>query len=219
MYPASTSGGVLAIQASPAGITGVDADNNHEQLNQRLIRNTLQGYGKLIRLFAEIDECVAVMDAGRWPWYLHAGGLTSGNLFEAPIDYLDLEVGSSTQITHSLNPAVKALVVNHTWRENFVLLALAYPTFIADGDVAKGLSHRVANHATIAENLGEALELAYEKSGTDKAIVFDGSYGNINLSPTMGEFLIDRAPAVASKVDHELIPKWLKQRGIDPATV
>ena len=82
---------------SPAGITGVDADNNHEQLNHRLIRNTLQGYGKLIRLFAEIDECIAILDAGRWPWYLHAGGLTSGNLFEAPIDYLDLEVGSSTQ--------------------------------------------------------------------------------------------------------------------------
>jgi len=50
-------------------------------------------------------------------------------------------------------------------------------------------------------------------------IVFDGSYGYINLSPAMGEFLVDRAPAVARKVDLELMPKWLKQRGIDPATV
>ena len=201
---------------SPTGITGVDADNNHEQLNQRLIRNTLTGYGKLIRLFAEIDECVAILDAGRWPWYLHAGGLTSGNLFEAPIDYLDLEVGSSTQSSHSLNPAVKALVVNHSWRENFVILAMVYPTFIADREVAKGLSHRVANHATVAENLGEALELSYQKTGTDKAIVFDGSYGSINLSPALGEFLLEKAPQVSRKVEEELLPMWLRQRGMEP---
>ena len=204
---------------SPAGMTGVEADNNHERLNRRLVRNTLQGYGKLIRLFAEIDECVAVLDAGRWPWYLHAGGVTSGNLFEAPTDYLDLEVGSSTRGAHTLNPAVKALVVNHSWKDNFVLLALAYPTFIADREVAQGLSHRVVNHAAIAENLGQALESAFQKTGTDKAVVFDGSYGSINLSPSLGEYLLDAAPRVAQKVDEELLPKWLKQRGLDPAVI
>ena len=203
---------------SPAGVTNVDADNDLHQLNRRLTANTLKGYGKLMRLFAEIDECVAVLDEGRWPWYLHAGGLTSGNLFKAPTDYLDLGVGASKD-AKPLNPAVKALVVNHTWREAFAGLAMVYPVFIADREVAGGLPHRVAARGLVAEDLGRALASAREQTGTDKAIVFDGSYGAINLTPSLGEFMVERAPAVARLVDTELLPKWLRQRGIDPATV
>ena len=201
---------------SPAGITGVEADNNYDRLNERLIRNTLRGYGKLIRLFSEIDECVAVLDAGRWPWYLHGGGLTCGNLFEAPIDHLDLDVGYAEKSGHLFNTSVKALVVNHAWRDNFVVLAMFYPTFIAGREVAQGLSRHMAKYCPIADNLEHAMQMAFEKAVTDKAILFDGSYGSINLTPSMGEFFIEKAPAVASKVDQELMPKWLKQRGIDP---
>jgi len=205
------------LMTSPDGVIGVDADNDHHRLNRRLVVNTLRGYGKLMRLFAEIDACVAVLDAGRWPWYLHAGGLTSGNLFEAPTDYLDLDVGPlSTHGGKGLNPAVKALVVNHTWREAFAGLAIVYPVFIAGRATARGLPHRVLHRARIADSLERAMEAAFLKSGTDKAIVFDGSYGSINLSPAMGRFLMRKAPAVARKVDEELMPKWLKQRGIDP---
>ncbi|MBW1789647.1 MAG: hypothetical protein JRK53_24045 [Deltaproteobacteria bacterium] len=204
----------VCLATSPAGVTGVDADNDLHKLNSRLNVDTLKGYGKLMRLFAEIDECVAVLDEGRWPWYLHAGGLTSGNLFEAPTDHLDLDVGGSKD-AHPLNPAVKALVVNHTWRDAFAGLAMVYPAFIADREVARGLPRRVASGAVIAQDLAQALELACQKSGTDKAIIFDGSYGSINLTPSMGEFLMDKASAVARKVDEELMPKWLRQRGID----
>ncbi|MBU2551610.1 MAG: hypothetical protein KKB20_24580 [Proteobacteria bacterium] len=203
---------------SPAGVTGVEADNDHHRLNRRLTRNTLQGYGKLMRLFAEIDECLVVLDAGRWPWYLHAGGLTSGNLFEAPTDYLDLRVGPlDPHGPKGLNPAVKALVVNHSWREAFAGLAMVYPVFIADRRVALGLPHRVVNNATLAENLDQALELARQKTGTEKVMVFDGSYGAINLSPALGEYLAARAPEVGRRVDEELLPMWLKQRGLDPS--
>jgi hypothetical protein len=34
----------------------------------------------------------------------------------------------------------------------------------------------------------------------------------------MGEFLMATAPAVARRVEEELLPKWLNQRGIDPKT-
>lgn len=206
------------LKTSPAGVTDVDADNDHHRLNRRLAVNTLRGYGKLMRLFAEIDACVAVLDAGRWPWYLHAGGLTSGNLFEAPTDYLDLDVGPlNNHAGKGLNPAVKALVVNHTWREAFAGLAMVYPVFIGGRAIAKGLPHRVVNKAFIADTLEEAMQAAFHKGGTDKAIVFDGSYGSINLSPSMGRYLMEKAPAVAQKVDEELMPKWLRQRGIDPS--
>ncbi len=203
---------------SPAGIIGIDADNDHHRLDRRLTINTLKSYGKLLRLFAEIDACVAVLDAGRWPWYLHAGGLTSGNLLKGPTDYLDLEVGSPRKAYPlTLNPAVKALVVNHSWRELFVDLASWYPTIVTEPGVAEGLPQRVLKRAFIAESLEKAMDRAFEVGKTDKAILFDGTYGSINLTPPLGEHLLARAPRVSRKVDEELLPLWLKQRGIDPA--
>jgi hypothetical protein len=49
--------------------------------------------------------------------------------------------------------------------------------------------------------------------------VFDGSFGSINLSPSMAEFMLKKAPEVSRNVDEELLPKWLRQRGIDPQQV
>ncbi|MEW6441620.1 MAG: hypothetical protein AB1640_11860 [bacterium] len=202
---------------SPAGIIGIDADNDHHRLDRRLTVNTLRSYGKLLRLFAEIDACIAVLDAGRWPWYLHAGGLTSGNLLKGPTDYLDLEIGSPRKkYPLTLNTAVKALVVNHSWRELFVDLASWYPTIVAGPEVARGLPQRVVKRAFIAEDLEKAMAHACELAHTDKMILFDGSYGAINLTSALGEYLLEKAPGVSRKVDAELLPMWLKQRGIDP---
>jgi hypothetical protein len=208
------------LMTSPAGILGVEADHDLDRLNRRLSVNTLKSYGKLLRLFAEIDECVAVLDAGRWPWYLHAGGLTSGNLFKAPTDYLDLEVGSTRKpIPKTLNQSVKALVINYSWRELFVDLAQTYPTIVADRRLAGGMPKRIMKYAVIAENLEAAMNFACRISKTDKAIVFDGSYGSINLSPSLGEFMLKKAPGVSRKVDQDLLPMWLSQRGLDPKEI
>jgi len=206
------------LTTSPSGITGVDADNDLHRLNRRLTMSTLKSYGKLMRLFAEVDECVAVLDSGRWPWYLHAGGLTSGNLFKAPTDFMDLTVGSIRKEKGgvALNPAVKALVINYAWRELFVELPSIYPTIVAGTTLVRGLAKRILKHAVVAESLKTAMEFAYRISKSRKAIVFDGSYGSINLSPAMGQFLLEKAPQVNRQVDEELLPKWLSQRGLDP---
>ena len=45
--------------------------------------------------------------------------------------------------------------------------------------------------------------------------MFDGSFGSINLSPALAEFLVQKVPEVSRKVDEELLPKWLRQRGFD----
>jgi hypothetical protein len=204
---------------SPAGVTSIEADNDHHRLNEKLTMNTLKGYGKLMRLFAAIDECVAVLDSGRWPWYLHAGGLTCGNLFEGQTDYLDLDIGPTTEKHGLLNPAVRALVVNHCWRDLLMPLSLRYPTFIAGQDVADGLTYGAAKRSTVAKDLEDAMAMACETAQTDKIIIFDGSYGDINLSPSMGEFMIEKAPEISKTVDEELLPKWLRQRGIAPDLV
>lgn len=100
-------------------------------------------------------------------------------------------------------------------------LPLNIPTIVVGRKLADRLLYDPANPefmdvAVTAEDLAAALNFAKRIAGTDKVIVFDGSYGRINLSPALGEFLMEKAPDVSRKVEEELLPKWLKQRGIDP---
>jgi len=37
----------------------------------------------------------------------------------------------------------------------------------------------------------------------------------MNVSKSLAEFLVEKAPEVSEKVDKILLPKWLKQRGVD----
>ncbi|TYL07618.1 hypothetical protein MTAT_28400 [Moorella thermoacetica] len=39
--------------------------------------------------------------------------------------------------------------------------------------------------------------------------------GGINVSEPLAELLTRKAPAVSERVDNELLPKWLRQRGVD----
>lgn len=204
------------METSPAGITSISADEDLHRLDRRITKKTLKDYGKLMRLFAEIDECVAILDGMRWPWYIHGGGMISGSLFRAHIDYLNLDISGRNEGDPSVNPAVKALVVNYAWRELFLGLTHSYPIIVAGRDTAKGLPKAISKYGVIAEDLESAMETAFHTAKTDKAIVFDGSYGSINLSPSMGKFLMEHAPGVSLKVDNDLLPLWLKQRGIDP---
>jgi hypothetical protein len=95
------------------------------------------------------------------------------------------------------------------------------PTVVVGRDQADMLKQdstnpEFMNHAVIADTLETAMEFAGKAAATDKVIAFDGSFGNFTASPSMAEDLIRRAPAVSRKVDEELLPMWLKQRGIDP---
>jgi hypothetical protein len=71
------------------------------------------------------------------------------------------------------------------------------------------------DYATEADDLVQAIEMAKERGETDKIIFFDGCYGSINCSASMAQSLIEKA-AGCTEVVRELLPKWLKQRGIDP---
>jgi hypothetical protein len=116
-------------------------------------------------------------------------------------------------------------VFNHSLTGLSVLgLPVMYPVITARPEMTEAMSRDFANqefmdHAESAENLLEAMEMAYERGETDKVICFDGSYGAINCSPSMAQHLLENAPACAREVDEELLPKWLKQRGIDPRGV
>ncbi len=220
---------------SPAGIIGVDAGSDLYQLDQKLMMIAFKSYGKIRELFSEIDECIAVLDATGEPRYMIGGGITFGNLTEAEMDLFDLdnipvslgyglyERPPGAPKIKSVNPAIKALVINHMWLGVPQMeLPTHIPTIVVGRDLADILSPDPMNHdfmsyVVTSENLETAMEFARKIARTEKMIVFDGSFGAITLSPSLAEHLQKRAPEVSRRVDEELMPKWLRQRGFDPA--
>jgi hypothetical protein len=220
------------LRSSPAGVTGIDADNDIYEIDQRITVNHLRDYGKMQELFAAIDECVVVVDGGRWMYYVPAGGVCFCELLYATRDHFDLSNPITTagwdlpdpDFAGVLNPAVKVVVVNQAWRGIPAAgIALMIPTILVGRDLADmfamdASSPGIMDFVVTAETLDGAVGFARQASKTDKLIVFDGSFGHINLSPSLGELMIQKAPEISRKVE-ESIPKWLKQRGIDPVKV
>lgn len=62
------------------------------------------------------------------------------------------------------------------------------------------------DHAVTAETLQGAMDFARRVSGTDKVLVFDGSFGHITLTPSLAEDLVVKAPEVNHRVEEELLP-------------
>ncbi|ROO87956.1 hypothetical protein EDD29_5605 [Actinocorallia herbida] len=212
---------------SPDGVLAVDADNDLRSLGDRMIANILRSYGKMLTLLRAVEECVAVVDGGKWPYYIHAGGMIFGHLFYNAVDWFDLDrpdadVAVEKAVAAGFSRSIKAIVLNQALIGlNFTSMAMLYPLIIANREMADAMRHDFSNpmfldHATEADDLFQAVETAVERGGTDKIIVFDGTYGALNVSPSMARHLIDLAPAVDRQVEEELLPMWLKQRGIDP---
>lgn len=223
------------LMVSPAGIIGVDADNDLNQINRRQIVTYLKSFGKLIRLLAEIKECIVVLDGARCPMYAHTGGVGFGNLVYNPtVDYFDLDsipAGTYFSILErppgapkikGINPSIKALVINHMWTGMFCTeYPINIPTIVVGRNLTDVLlkdprNPKFMNYAVTAEDLETAVGFARRIAKTDHIIIFDGSFGSLNLSPSLAEFMLKKAPEVSRNVDEERMPKWLRQRGIDP---
>jgi len=218
------------LMTSPDGVISVDADNDLDAIGNRLTANILRSYGKMLALFRSINDCVAVIDGGKWPYYIHAGGLIFGHLFYNKVDWFDLDrveddVAIESSLAAGLSESLKAAVINQALIGlNFTSVTLICPTIVANAQMADALRHDFANplffkRAEVTDDLHQAVDLAIQRGGTDKVIVFDGSYGSLNVSTSMAQHLSELAPACSREVDDVLLPKWLKQRGIDPARV
>ena len=222
---------------SPEGVTGVEADNDMVAVDKKLMMLAFRSYGKLRVLCEEIKECIAVLDGSGEPRYMIGGGMTFGNLTEAEMDLFDLdqipvslgygiyEKQPGAPKAKPMNPAIKALVLNHAWLGVPQLeLVTHIPTIIVGEDFAEMLrtdpmNHDFMKYTVTAENLEAAMNFAYRLANTDKVYVFDGCFGAMTTSPSLAEFLMKKAPEVSRRVDQELMPKWLRQRGFDPAVM
>ncbi|MEM4032786.1 MAG: hypothetical protein QXV53_05765 [Zestosphaera sp.] len=227
------------LKASPVGILGVDADNDLNSLDVRLTIDSLRYYGKVLRLLGKIDECIVVLDYRAPIPYTFAGGIIFANFTGANIDLFDLDnpLPPYTWYTEAyydehdrplipevppVNPAIKALVINYAWKGYpSVFWAKALPVIIVGREQAELFYRDPQNtmflkHAVVAEDLEAAMNFAYKIAKTDKVLIFDGVFGAINMSRSLAEYLIEKAPEAEKEVEEYLLPKWLKQRGISP---
>ena len=218
------------LRTSPAGVIGIDATTDLYAIDRNITAGHLATYGRMLRLFLEIDDCVAVWDGGRWGYYLHAGGMIFGALLTNQLDSFDLDIpvvagflqvpGESVNFTR--NPALRGLVINQAWVGAgipYVTMPITSPVYIVGDQQAQLWREDPCNpllrdRATVVATVEEALTLATTKGGTDKVIVFDGSYGHITCNEAMAAHLRARASHVEQLVAGELLPKWMAQRGL-----
>lgn len=226
---------------APHGVVKVDADNNLDALDQRVNVAGLKYYGKVLNLLGQIDSCIAVLDFSCPVCYVFAGGVIYANFVGANRDLFDLEgtpLPSYTWYTEAfydregkpmlpeippVNPAIKMAVQNHAWvGYPCKFFAEHIPTVVVGREQADlfnmdSQNLRYMEHALISDSLDSAMDFAYKVTKTDQVILFDGAPGGFNLSPSLAERLERVAPEVSERVDNELLPKWMRQRGIDPA--
>ncbi|KKM11363.1 hypothetical protein SY88_08995 [Clostridiales bacterium PH28_bin88] len=227
------------LSTAPNGIVGVDVDNDLYALNDRVTFIGCQYYGKAMTMFGEIDECIAVLDFPCPVPYVFAAGVIYANFAGANTDLYDLDkpLAPYTWYTEAfygkngrplledippVNPAIKMCVHSYAWGGYpSAFFAEHIPTVVVGQPQADLMNRDPQNltymkHAVVAETTEAAMKFAYQVTGTDKVIIFDGAMGGINVSESLAEVLLKKAPEVSRRVDEELLPKWLRQRGVDP---
>lgn len=225
---------------SPVGVVSIEADNDLFAINERLTVDGCRYYGKIMTLMGEIDDCIVGLDFPCPVPYVFAAGVIYANFTGANVDLFDLEgslppytwyteafYGKSGQPlidnVPGVNPAIKMVVHNYAWGGYpSAFFSEHVPTVVVGREQADLMDRDPQNldymkHAVIAGDLDSAMAYAYKVAKTDKVIIFDGAVGGMNCSVSLAELLKAKAPEVNKKVDQELLPKWLRQRGIDPS--
>ncbi|WP_406676594.1 hypothetical protein [Moorella sp. ACPs] len=226
------------LTVAPNGIIGVDADSDLYALNDRVTQIGCRYYGKMMTLFGEIDECIAALDFPCPVVYVFSAGVIYANFAGANTDLYDLDMPlpAYTWYTEAfygkagkpllkdippVNPAIKMCVHNYAWTGYpSAFFSEHIPTVVVGQEQADLFNRDPQNltymkHAVVAESTEAAMEFAYKATGTRKVLIFDGAMGGINVSEPLAELLLKKAPAVSERVENELLPKWLRQRGVD----
>ncbi|MFC2016554.1 hypothetical protein ACFLUF_02445 [Chloroflexota bacterium] len=227
----------VILQVAPTGIIGVDATNDLVAQDKYFTRLNLSWYGKVITLLSRIKKLILVIDyPGPIP-YTTAGGILFGNFLNANVDEFDLNIPFTpfTRYTDMLypevrplkegilpppNPAIKALVINYASKGYpSTFFAQQLPTLVvgAQADLLQGCEQNTQfmDYALRVEDLPWAVDFAKRITGTENILVFDGAVGGFNISESLAQEIQQLAPEVAREVDQVLMPKWLKQRGIN----
>lgn len=225
---------------APNGVVRIDADNDLYAVNDRLTRDGCRYYGKIMTLLGEIDECITILDFPAPVPYNFAAGVIYANFCGANTDLYDLDnpLPPYTWYTEAyygkggkplidgippVNPAIKMCIHNYAWTGYpSVFFAEQVPTLVVGEEQAQLMRDDPQNiyymdHALVTPSLQEAMRFARRATGTENVLVFDGAAGGMNASPSLAELLKEKSPLVSERVEKELLPLWLRQRGLEVA--
>lgn len=223
--------GTVVLDTTSEGVIGVHGNNDLPALDRQLAAGIMRNYGMAIKILGEIEDCVVVFDDHGCGVYCYAGGIAFDNMLCADVDFMDLDNlsllaadrhdTSEPGLTMGKNHAIKGIVINYMaggvpqpfiWDN--------YPIHVVGETVNRWMLNDPSNYhferanARIWPSLAEAVETACREGGTRNVLVFDRTPGAFRVSQGLGEMLLARAPALRRKVDEELLPKWLRQRGL-----
>lgn len=222
---------------SPNGVIDIDADSDLLRLNNRITKGLLSQYGRVTTLLNEIDDVIAILDCPGPVSYVFAGGIVFGAFLSKGFDIFDLDnvvipfTKFSTQcydadgniITDRVPPIsknIRAMINNYSYKGYPChFFASNVPSIIVGDEMARLMEFDEQNYdyrmeSMIAPSLPAAVNFTRRITGCDKFLVFDGAQGGFNCSESLREEFLARCGDVGRKVDEELLPKWLAQRGI-----
>lgn len=219
---------------------GVNASEDLAAQDKEFACLNLDWYGKIVTLLGAIESAILIIDyPGPIP-YTTAGGILFGNFLNANIDEFDLTkpFTAFTRYTDMLypdvkplvqgklpppNPAIKALILNYCSKGYpSTFFAQQLPTLIvgaqADLFADDEQNPLFMDYAVRVESLTKAIAFARKFAQTENILIFDGAVGGFNVSQPLADELYRLAPDLSRHVDEELMPLWLKQRGIESRT-
>lgn len=208
------------LRSSPAGVYGVDADNDLYAIDDRIMYSSLKNYALVYQLLCSVKDWNMIVDGSRWAVYLQGMGLISGAIQKGFQDYFDLE-SPREPFTSTVNPNLRSVIVNQAWGGLAFPLGAQCPVMIVGDELENIYRYDPTNKPTLSlpktktvATLPQAVEMAKEVSGNDRFMLFDGSIGFINCTENVAEDLIALAPKIHDKVCNELYPMYLKQRNM-----
>lgn len=111
---------------------------------------------------------------------------------------------------------------NQTWVGINVTWPMTLPTIFVGKDqldmwIEDPNNRGIENwkYTMLEDTLPDAIKKAAEIAGSDKVVLYDGSFGFLNCSRSAAEELFENAPKIRKWVDEELYPKYMKQRGLE----
>lgn len=214
----------VTLRSTPAGITDIDADNSLYNIDDRMMADNLKWFPLMHQLLISLHDYTMICDGSRWPYYTAAAGIIAGVNTNLLQDHYDIDARFSMFDVRNLpkNEGLKAIIYNQTWVGINITWPMTLPVIVVGDEQFrmwcedpnnKGFENWTYTEKT--DNLQQALDRANElMNGSNKFVIYDGSFGFLNCSKEAAEELFENAPKIRKLVNEELYPKYMKQRGL-----
>ncbi len=222
---------------SPTGVMDINAGNDLVKLSDEITVASLRCYGRMTTLFNELGDTIALLDCPGPVAYVFAGGIVFGAYLSKGYDVFDTSLPVIPFTKFSLqcyddnrelitdqvpriSKSIRAMINNYSYKGYPCdFFAQNVPSIIVGEDMARLMEFDEQNYdyrmmSLVATNLRDAVDVARRMTRCDNILVFDGAVGGINVSESLRKEMLCIAPSIGKKVDEELLPKWLAQRGI-----